>query len=316
MTDLTSLRDWRFEIDKQGIAWATLDREGESQNSLSRRVLEELGAIVERTEVGARDKSIRGLVIQSGKDKGFIVGADVREFETITSEQQVIDNVGTVNEMLNRLEKLPIPSKHTIELTAFVASEEIDPVYYEKSYHVEPEEMGRKPFALLVKALEEKKLNAVGKDRIEVKNATGKARPDQLKVTVGFNAGFFVEAEISYAGPGAMNRGDLARSILIERFKNLFNYADPIRVDLIGVDSVHLTAIKREARTEDVRVRIAMRTRNREHAERVAEEIECMGITGPAGGGGFRSTIVPSVATHSTYVDRDKVKYQLTMLQS
>lgn len=160
------------------------------------------------------------------------------------------------------------------------------------------------------------KLNAVGKDRIEVKNATGKARPDQLKVTVGFNAGFFVEAEISYAGPGAMNRGDLARSILIERFKNLFNYADPIRVDLIGVDSVHLTAIKREARTEDVRVRIAMRTRNREHAERVAEEIECMGITGPAGGGGFRSTIVPSVATHSTYVDRDKVKYQLTMLQS
>ena len=110
MTDLTSLRDWRFEIDKQGIAWATLDREGESQNSLSRRVLEELGAIVERTEVGARDKSIRGLVIQSGKDKGFIVGADVREFETITSEQQVIDNVGTVNEMLNRLEKLPIPT--------------------------------------------------------------------------------------------------------------------------------------------------------------------------------------------------------------
>ena len=54
MTDLTNLRDWRFAIDKQGIAWATLDREGESQNSLSRRVLEELGAIVERTEAHLR----------------------------------------------------------------------------------------------------------------------------------------------------------------------------------------------------------------------------------------------------------------------
>ncbi len=109
MTDLSNLRDWRFLIDKQGIAWATFDREGESQNSMGRRPLEELGAIVERVEAGARDKSIRGLVIQSGKEKGFIVGADVREFETITSEDQVIESVGTVNEMLNRIEKLPVP---------------------------------------------------------------------------------------------------------------------------------------------------------------------------------------------------------------
>ncbi len=108
MTDMSTLRDWRFAIDKQGIAWATFDREGESQNSLSRRALEELGAIVEQVEAGARSNTIRGLVIQSGKEKGFIVGADVREFETITSEQQVIDNVGTVNEMLNRIEKLPV----------------------------------------------------------------------------------------------------------------------------------------------------------------------------------------------------------------
>ena len=109
MTDMSSLHDWRFSIDKQGIAWATLDREGESQNSLNRRVLEALGTIVERTEAGARDKSIKGLVLQSGKDKGCIVGADVREFETIQTEQQLIDNVSTVNEMLDRLEKLPVP---------------------------------------------------------------------------------------------------------------------------------------------------------------------------------------------------------------
>ena len=74
--DMIGLKDWRFAIDPQGIAWATFDREGESQNSLSRRALEELGAIVERVEQGARDKTIRGLVIMSGKEKGFIVGAD------------------------------------------------------------------------------------------------------------------------------------------------------------------------------------------------------------------------------------------------
>src|SRR5215510_13370258 len=109
MTDVSALRDWRFSIDLQGIAWAVFDRKGESQNSLSRRALEELGAIVERVEQGARDKSIRGLVFISGKEKGFIVGADVREFDQAQTEQQVADAVSLVNGYLDRIERLPIP---------------------------------------------------------------------------------------------------------------------------------------------------------------------------------------------------------------
>src|SRR5690349_12213288 len=107
--DMIGLKDWRFAIDPQGIAWATFDREGESQNSLSRRALEELGAIVERVEQGARDKTIRGLVIMSGKEKGFIVGADVREFEQIQTEQQITESVTLVNAYLNRIERMPVP---------------------------------------------------------------------------------------------------------------------------------------------------------------------------------------------------------------
>lgn len=109
MTDISALRDWRFSIDLQGIAWAVFDREGESQNSLGRRALEELGAIIERVEQGARDKSIRGLVFISGKEKGFIVGADVREFEQLPSEREVVDSVTLVNAYLDRLERLSIP---------------------------------------------------------------------------------------------------------------------------------------------------------------------------------------------------------------
>ncbi len=109
MVDMNALRDWRFSTDVQGIAWAVFDREGESQNSLSRRALEELGAIVERVEQGARDKSIRGLVFISGKEKGFIVGADVREFEQLQSEPQIIESVTLVNAYLDRIERLPVP---------------------------------------------------------------------------------------------------------------------------------------------------------------------------------------------------------------
>ena len=109
MTDIASLHDWRFEIDREGIAWATFDREGESANSLGRRPLEELMAIVDRVEEGTRRHEIRGLVLMSGKEKGFIVGADIREFDQLETEPQVSEAIRPVNAMLDRIEKLPIP---------------------------------------------------------------------------------------------------------------------------------------------------------------------------------------------------------------
>lgn len=59
-------------------------------------------------------------------------------------------------------EQLPLPSKHSIDLTAFVAAEEIDPVFYEKSYYLAPDERGEKAYALLLEAMEEKGLVAIG----------------------------------------------------------------------------------------------------------------------------------------------------------
>jgi 3-hydroxyacyl-CoA dehydrogenase/enoyl-CoA hydratase/3-hydroxybutyryl-CoA epimerase len=107
--EMSQLKDWKFSIDGEGIAWAIFDREGESANSLGRRPIEELGAIVERVEAEARAKTCKGLVFMSGKDRGFIVGADIREFESLTSEQQVIDLLKPVNELLDRIERLPVP---------------------------------------------------------------------------------------------------------------------------------------------------------------------------------------------------------------
>ncbi len=108
-TQLADLKDWRYSVDIEGIAWAIFDREGESANALGRRPLEELGAIIEAVEAGARDKKIVGLAILSGKEKGFIVGADIREFDQLDTEAKVIEGIKPVNAMLDRLEKLPVP---------------------------------------------------------------------------------------------------------------------------------------------------------------------------------------------------------------
>ncbi|MEQ1672848.1 MAG: enoyl-CoA hydratase-related protein, partial [Hyphomicrobium sp.] len=107
--DTMQLKDWRFSVDGEGIAWAIFDREGESANALGKRPIEELMAIVEKVEAEARAKTVRGLVIMSGKERTFIVGADIREFENFTTEQQVIEMLKPVNGMLDRIERLPVP---------------------------------------------------------------------------------------------------------------------------------------------------------------------------------------------------------------
>jgi DNA end-binding protein Ku len=74
-------------------------------------------------------------------------------------------------------EKLPLPSKHTIELTAFVQLREIDPVYFERSYYLEPKQEGAKAYALLMRVLEEKGLAGLAKIAIRNKEQLCALRP-------------------------------------------------------------------------------------------------------------------------------------------
>ena len=107
--DLTELKDWRFRIDFEDIAWATFDREDEAMNTLGRRSTEELAAIVSATEEGAKNGSIRGLVIQSAKPTSFIAGADIREFDNLTTESEVEDAVNATVGIFDRIEAMSVP---------------------------------------------------------------------------------------------------------------------------------------------------------------------------------------------------------------
>ncbi|MGY2874030.1 DNA end-binding protein Ku [Marmoricola sp. URHA0025 HA25] len=51
--------------------------------------------------------------------------------------------------------ELPASSSREISVEKFVPSEQIDPMLFEKSYYLEPEKTGAKPYALLRQALEE-----------------------------------------------------------------------------------------------------------------------------------------------------------------
>ena len=107
--DINHLSDWRYSVDLEGIAWAIFDRQGESANALGQRPLEELYAIVEDVEARAKAKSVQGLVLMSGKEASFIVGADIREFDAFDTEAKVLEALASVNPMLDRIERMPVP---------------------------------------------------------------------------------------------------------------------------------------------------------------------------------------------------------------
>jgi DNA end-binding protein Ku len=77
-------------------------------------------------------------------EKGYEYGKD--QYVVITKED---------------LEKLPVPNKNVVEVTSFIKQEEIDPIYYDKNYYIEPDQAAKKPFALFMKAMKEKDVVAV-----------------------------------------------------------------------------------------------------------------------------------------------------------
>lgn len=74
-------------------------------------------------------------------------------------------------------DQLPVPSKHTISLDSFVELADVDPVYFEKAYYLEPDEVGMKPFALLVRAMEDQGLAAIGRLSLRNKERLCALRP-------------------------------------------------------------------------------------------------------------------------------------------
>lgn len=100
--DNQDFHHWRAELDASDILWLTIDREGESTNSLSEAVLSELNALMEYAE----QNEPAGVVIQSGKPGSFILGADIREFGDLKSAEEASAKIREGHAVFARLESL------------------------------------------------------------------------------------------------------------------------------------------------------------------------------------------------------------------
>lgn len=73
-------------------------------------------------------------------------------------------------------ESIPTNKTRTIDIIDFCKLEEIDPIFYEKSYYLGPEETGKKAYSLLVNALRDTDRVAVSKVVIRSKQALAAIR--------------------------------------------------------------------------------------------------------------------------------------------
>jgi DNA end-binding protein Ku len=80
------------------------------------------------------------------------------------------------------LDKLPINTDHAIDVLEFVPAEEIDPIYFQKSYYLEPDKAATRPYVLLRTALERSGQLAVVKITIRQRETLAmlRAREDLL----------------------------------------------------------------------------------------------------------------------------------------
>lgn len=170
----------------------------------------------------------------------------------------------------------------------------------------------------VVADLREAELTEVGPDRVRLSGVRGHPRPATLKVNACYESGWLAEGEISYAGPRAEGRARLAAEVLRERLAGI----GPLRVDLLGVSSLFADdagrwlAQQAPGDAQDVRLRVATRHAERGVAERLAREVTALYTCGPAGGGGVRTSLRPTLGLMSCLLPREAAPARFEMMDT
>ncbi len=147
-------------------------------------------------------------------------------------------------------------------------------------------------------------LKEIGKDQVQIRDATGSEAPKQLKVSIGYRPFWKGEGEIFYAGTGALERAKLAGEIIKKRIETKYSN---FRIDLIGYNAIHNTAFD-ATQPYEVGLRISAQAPDEASAALIGHEVEALYTNGPAGGGGVRKNVTEVIGILSTLIDRKNVQ--------
>ena len=107
----TTFQHLQFSTDSNNILWLKLDVNGETSNILSPAVLDELAQACR----DAIQQNPRGLILYSGKNTGFIAGADIKHFSQFTAISQALNFIHKGQNVCQQFADLPFPTLAMID---------------------------------------------------------------------------------------------------------------------------------------------------------------------------------------------------------
>lgn len=164
-------------------------------------------------------------------------------------------------------------------------------------------------------------LTQVDENLVRVGNIKGKKRPDQLKLCIGYHAGYKVETYICYAWPDAYDKAHYAAEILMKKMKRKGLKAEEIRIDYLGLNALHLGVANMDPdlvkNLNEVVLRVSIRTIDKAEAYKIVPEISPLQLNGPPGASFFggRAKVQEVIGLWPTLIPREVVKLTSHILE-
>ena len=162
----------------------------------------------------------------------------------------------------------------------------------------------------------------IGPDRVRVRGARGKPPPATLKATVCVDAGWLGEAEISYAGPNALARAELAAAVVRTRCRSHRHrrpgarrgarHPGHPRRQHPGAPCSGFPALP----TASIECAPPCAARAARSPSRSPTKCLSLYCSGPAGGAGVRQHVTSQISTASILVDRGLVQPRITLVEA
>ncbi|MGD8778676.1 MAG: DUF1446 domain-containing protein [Ignavibacteria bacterium] len=132
-------------------------------------------------------------------------------------------------------------------------------------------------------------LEDLGKDKVKVYNVKGKPETEFYKVSCSYVSGYSTVGSLTYSWPQALTKAKAADEILRKRLENLNLNFEEIKTEYVGYNSCHGPLAKElnEDDINEIMLRIAVRSYDKNAVERFGKEIAPLILTGPPSVTGF-----------------------------
>ena len=161
-------------------------------------------------------------------------------------------------------------------------------------------------------------LEDIGPDRVRGCGVHGAPRPEMLKVSISYHAGWKAAGTLVYSWPQALEKARAADRITRQRIAQLGLEFDEIYTEYFGVNACHGPAARPVDDPPEVQLRIGVRGPDKRAVDRFTREMIPLVLTGPPGGTGYgegRPQVREIVAYWPALVPREEIRTRVEVVE-